>query len=84
MESSNRVITNKGGQPRDLVRDSESAIRHSQILADGFENEAMKGPADQRDRLLNAARTVAQVIFVLVLLPKFILNYLYALAVWTE
>lgn len=59
LQSSNRVITNQG-PPRDLVRDSESAIRHSKLLVDGFENEAQYGSPDQKDKLLSAARSVAQ------------------------
>lgn len=59
LQSSNRVITNQGPQ-RDLMRDSESAIRHSRLLVDEFEHEAQNGTPDQRDKLLNAARSVAQ------------------------
>lgn len=59
VQSSNRVITHQG-TPRDLVRNSESAIRHSCLLVDEFENEAKYSPSDQRDKLLNAARSVAQ------------------------
>ena len=60
VESSNRIITHPGGQPRELVRDSEMAIRNSQLLMDGMEQEA--GQVDsgqQRDRLLNAARNLS-------------------------
>uniref|UniRef100_A0A915D8I4 FERM domain-containing protein n=1 Tax=Ditylenchus dipsaci TaxID=166011 RepID=A0A915D8I4_9BILA len=48
------------GPSRDLMRDSESAIRHSRMLVDEFENEAQSGGPDQRDKLLSAARSVAQ------------------------
>lgn len=66
VESSNRIITNQNGHPRELVRDSESAIRHSQLLADGFQNEAIDSKADQKDRLLNAARSVAEATSVMI------------------
>lgn len=57
VESSNRIITHPGGQPRELMRDSETAIRHSQYLMEGMEHEADQlTSAQQRDRLLNAAR----------------------------
>ena len=56
MESSNRIITHPGGQPREMVRDSEMAIRNSQLLVDGMEQEAGQiNSSQQRDRLLNAA-----------------------------
>jgi hypothetical protein len=71
VESTNRIVANQMVQPRDAVRDSEIAIRHSQLLADGFENEALASPADQRDRLLNAARTVAKVYIVLTIYENY-------------
>jgi len=56
VESSNRIITHPGGQPREMVRDSEMAIRNSQLLVDGMEQEAGQiNSSQQRDRLLNAA-----------------------------
>uniref|UniRef100_A0A183BVZ7 FERM domain-containing protein n=1 Tax=Globodera pallida TaxID=36090 RepID=A0A183BVZ7_GLOPA len=60
VESSNRIITNQGQQPGLIVRDSESAIRSSQLLVEGMEQEAQLSPAEQRNKLLNAARSVAQ------------------------
>ncbi|KAL3090978.1 hypothetical protein niasHS_007353 [Heterodera schachtii] len=60
VESSNRIITNQGHQPGAIVRDSESAIRSSQLLVEGMEQEAQLSPAEQRNKLLNAARSVAQ------------------------
>ncbi|CAD5207938.1 unnamed protein product [Bursaphelenchus xylophilus] len=54
LRSSNRVIT--GAQPQ---RDANQAIRHSRILVEQFENGAEADP-NQRDKLLNAARNVAQ------------------------
>lgn len=40
-----------------MVRDSEMAIRNSQLLVDGMEQEAGQiNSSQQRDRLLNAAR----------------------------
>ncbi|CAD5205405.1 unnamed protein product [Bursaphelenchus okinawaensis] len=54
LRSSNRVIT--GAQPE---RDANQAIRHSRILVEQFENGAEADP-NQRDKLLNAARNVAQ------------------------
>ena len=59
LQSSNKVITHQGPDAN-LMRDSEAAIRHSRLLVDEFENEAQRSQPDQRDRLLNAARTVAQ------------------------
>ena len=56
MRSSNRVIT----QQRDPVRDSNNAIRHSRILVEQYENEAADASPDHRDKLLSAARSVAQ------------------------
>lgn len=58
LRTSNRLITQQA-PPRDMLRDSESAIRHSRILVEQMESEAAARP-DQRDRLLNAARVVAE------------------------
>jgi hypothetical protein len=58
--SSNRVITQQQPQ-RDSGRDANNAIRHSRILVEQYETEAADAAPDQRDKLLNAARSVAQV-----------------------
>lgn len=42
------------------VRDSENVIRHSCLHIGQFENENKYNFSDQRDKLLNAARSVAQ------------------------
>lgn len=42
-----------------MIRQGESAIRHSRILVEQMEAEAVRAP-EQRDRLLEAARSVAQ------------------------
>ncbi|KAI6216966.1 BMA-TLN-1, isoform b [Aphelenchoides fujianensis] len=55
--SSNRVITQ---QPQRDFRDSNNAIRHSRILVEQYENEAADADPNQRDKLLSAARSVAQ------------------------
>jgi hypothetical protein len=56
--SSNRVITQ---QPqRDFGRDANNAIRHSRILVEQYEDEAKVADPHQRDKLLSAARSVAQ------------------------
>ncbi|KAI6238292.1 BMA-TLN-1, isoform b [Aphelenchoides fujianensis] len=57
LRSSNRVITQ---QPQRDFRDSNNAIRHSRILVEQYENEAADADPNQRDKLLSAARSVAQ------------------------
>lgn len=42
-----------------MVRQGESAIRHSRLLVEQMEAEADRAP-ERRDRLLDAARSVAQ------------------------
>lgn len=42
-----------------MVRQGESAIRHSRLLMEQMEAEADRAP-ERRDRLLDAARSVAQ------------------------
>lgn len=42
-----------------MVRQGESAIRHSRLLVEQMEAEADRSP-ERRDRLLDAARSVAQ------------------------
>jgi hypothetical protein len=61
VESSNRILSHPGGAPPELFRYSETAIRNSQMLLDGMEQEANQlNSVQQRERLLNAARNVAQ------------------------
>nr|CAD2148494.1 unnamed protein product [Meloidogyne enterolobii] len=61
VESSNRILAHPGGAPPELFRYSETAIRNSQMLVDGMEQEANKlDSVQQREKLLNAARSVAQ------------------------
>lgn len=47
------------GPTEDMVRQGENAIRHSRLLVEQMEAEADRSP-DRRDRLLDAARSVAQ------------------------
>uniref|UniRef100_A0A183EDY2 I/LWEQ domain-containing protein n=1 Tax=Gongylonema pulchrum TaxID=637853 RepID=A0A183EDY2_9BILA len=47
------------GPTEDMVRQGESAIRHSRLLVEQMEAEADRAP-ESRDRLLDAARSVAQ------------------------
>lgn len=57
VESSNRILAHPGGAPSELFRYSENAIRNSQLLFDGMEQEANQlDSVQQRERLLNAAR----------------------------
>uniref|UniRef100_A0A1I8B1N6 Vinculin n=1 Tax=Meloidogyne hapla TaxID=6305 RepID=A0A1I8B1N6_MELHA len=60
VESSNRILAHPGGAP-ELFHYSEKAIRNSQMLVDGMEQEANQlDSIQQREKLLNAARSVAQ------------------------
>lgn len=47
------------GPTEDMIRQGESAIRHSRILVNQIEAEADRTP-ENRDRLLDAARSVAR------------------------
>lgn len=58
LNQSRKIITYQG-TTEDMVRQGESAIRHSRILVEQMEAEADRAP-ERRDRLLDAARSVAQ------------------------
>uniref|UniRef100_A0AC35TN27 FERM domain-containing protein n=1 Tax=Rhabditophanes sp. KR3021 TaxID=114890 RepID=A0AC35TN27_9BILA len=59
MRSSNRLISTQHST-QDMVRQSESAIRHSRIIVEQMESEAQEQSPEQREKLLSAARSVAQ------------------------
>uniref|UniRef100_A0A0N5AYK5 FERM domain-containing protein n=1 Tax=Syphacia muris TaxID=451379 RepID=A0A0N5AYK5_9BILA len=58
LNQSRKIITYQG-PTEDMIRQGESAIRHSRILVNQMEAEADRTP-ENRDRLLDAARSVAQ------------------------
>ncbi|VDN44280.1 unnamed protein product [Gongylonema pulchrum] len=58
LNQSRKIITYQG-PTEDMVRQGESAIRHSRLLVEQMEAEADRAP-ERRDRLLDAARSVAQ------------------------
>ncbi|MFH4981417.1 hypothetical protein AB6A40_008126 [Gnathostoma spinigerum] len=58
VNESRRIITYQG-PTEEMVRQGENAIRHSRILVEQMEAEADREPA-RRDRLLDAARSVAE------------------------
>uniref|UniRef100_A0A915Q6F4 FERM domain-containing protein n=1 Tax=Setaria digitata TaxID=48799 RepID=A0A915Q6F4_9BILA len=58
LNQSRKIITYQG-PTEDMVRQGESAIRHSRLLVEQMEAEADREP-ERRDRLLDAARSVAQ------------------------
>ncbi|VDN06084.1 unnamed protein product [Thelazia callipaeda] len=58
LNQSRKIITYQG-PTEDMVRQGESAIRHSRLLVEQMEAEADRLP-ERRDRLLDAARSVAQ------------------------
>ncbi|VDO11777.1 unnamed protein product [Brugia timori] len=58
LNQSRKIITYQG-PTEDMVRQGESAIRHSRLLVEQMEAEADRTP-ERRDRLLDAARSVAQ------------------------
>uniref|UniRef100_A0A915B5P5 FERM domain-containing protein n=1 Tax=Parascaris univalens TaxID=6257 RepID=A0A915B5P5_PARUN len=58
LNQSRKIITYQG-PTEDMVRQGESAIRHSRVLVEQMEAEADRAP-ERRDRLLDAARSVAQ------------------------
>ncbi|CAJ0956652.1 unnamed protein product, partial [Mesorhabditis belari] len=57
LRSSNRLVSHQGPS-QDLVKQSESVVRHSQLLVEEFESKAAQHP-EHKDRLLDAARKVA-------------------------
>ncbi|KAK0407513.1 hypothetical protein QR680_019234 [Steinernema hermaphroditum] len=59
LRTSRRLITIQAPDSQDMVRQSESVIRHSRLLVEDLEHEAEMSP-EQRDKLLSAARSVAQ------------------------
>uniref|UniRef100_A0A0N4ZUP8 FERM domain-containing protein n=1 Tax=Parastrongyloides trichosuri TaxID=131310 RepID=A0A0N4ZUP8_PARTI len=59
MRSSNRLITTQTST-QNMVKESEHAIRHSRIIVEQIENEAAEQSPEQREKLLSAARSVAQ------------------------
>uniref|UniRef100_A0A1I8EQD5 I/LWEQ domain-containing protein n=1 Tax=Wuchereria bancrofti TaxID=6293 RepID=A0A1I8EQD5_WUCBA len=58
LNQSRKIITYQG-PTEDMVRQGENAIRHSRLLVEQMEAEADRTP-ERRDRLLDAARSVAQ------------------------
>uniref|UniRef100_A0A0K0EJV8 FERM domain-containing protein n=1 Tax=Strongyloides stercoralis TaxID=6248 RepID=A0A0K0EJV8_STRER len=59
LRSSNRLITSQT-TTQNMVKESEHAIRHSRIIVEQIENEAAEQEPEQREKLLSAARSVAQ------------------------
>ncbi|TKR83175.1 hypothetical protein L596_016805 [Steinernema carpocapsae] len=59
LRTSRRLITTQDSS-QDMVRQSENVIRHSRLLVEEMEHEAADMSPDQRDKLLSAARSVAQ------------------------
>uniref|UniRef100_A0A8R1TSD6 FERM domain-containing protein n=1 Tax=Onchocerca volvulus TaxID=6282 RepID=A0A8R1TSD6_ONCVO len=58
LNQSRKIITYQG-PTEGMVRQGENAIRHSRLLVEQMEAEADRAP-ERRDRLLDAARSVAQ------------------------
>uniref|UniRef100_A0A0N5BME0 FERM domain-containing protein n=1 Tax=Strongyloides papillosus TaxID=174720 RepID=A0A0N5BME0_STREA len=59
LRSSNRLITTQTST-QNMVKESEHAIRHSRIIVEQIESEAADQEPEQREKLLSAARSVAQ------------------------
>uniref|UniRef100_A0A1I7YK54 FERM domain-containing protein n=1 Tax=Steinernema glaseri TaxID=37863 RepID=A0A1I7YK54_9BILA len=59
LRTSRRLITIQAPDSQDMVRQSENVVRHSRLLVEDLEHEAEMSP-EQRDKLLSAARSVAQ------------------------